>query len=204
VKAPSDRSLYEVLEIPRTASPQEVERACDRARALFGPGSLASYTLLAPEEAEALARRIEEARSVLLDPRARAAYDGRLPPEREERPRPSPTPVLARPAVEPEPRAPSAPPTPAPAPFAAPADGRWTGESLRRAREAGGLSPQQMADRTKFQRSWIEAIEEERFDRLPAPVYLRGVLLSVAAVLRLDGQAVARSYLERVSADRLP
>jgi cytoskeletal protein RodZ len=61
-----------------------------------------------------------------------------------------------------------------------------------------------MADRTKFQRSWIEAIEEERFDRLPAPVYLRGVLLSVAAVLRLDGQAVARSYLERVSADRLP
>lgn len=200
MKAPSERSLYEVLEIPRTATPQEVERACDRARALFGPGSLASYTLLAPEEADALALRIEEARKVLLDPRARAAYDGRLPPEREERPRPSPTPVMARPPVEPEPRTPF--PPPAPEPFVAPVDGRWSGESLRRARESRGLSPQQMADRTKFQRSWIEAIEAERLERLPPPVYLRGVLLSVAAVLRLDGQAVSRSYLERVSPAR--
>jgi curved DNA-binding protein CbpA len=200
VKAPSDRSLYEVLEIPRSASPLEVQRAYDRARALFGPGSLASYTLLAPEEAEALSRRIEEARSVLLDPGARAAYDGRLPPERDDRPRPSPTPVAARTPVEPEPRAPVPPPVPEP--FVPPVDGRWTGESLRRARESRGLSPQQMADRTKFQRSWIEAIEQERFERLPPPVYLRGVLLSVAAVLRLDGQAVSRSYLERVSPAR--
>ncbi|MGA8892316.1 MAG: helix-turn-helix transcriptional regulator, partial [Anaeromyxobacteraceae bacterium] len=125
-------------------------------------------------------------------------YDARLPPEREERPRPSPTPVMARPPVEPEPRPPS--PTPAPAPFAPPADGRWTGDGLRRARESRGLSLPQMAERTRFQRSWIEAIEQERFDRLPAPVYLRGVLLSMASVLRLDGQAVARSYLERVPA----
>jgi curved DNA-binding protein CbpA len=200
VKAPSDRSFYELLEIPRNASPQEVERACDRARALFGPGSLASYTLLSPDEAEALGLRIEEARSVLLDPRARAAYDGALPPERDERPRPSPTPAVARPPVEPDPHPPV--PPPAPEPFAAPADGAWTGEILRRARESRGLSPQQLAERTKFQRSWIEAIEEERLDRLPPPVYLRGVLLSVATVLRLDGQVLARSYLERVSAAR--
>ena len=198
MKASSDRSFYELLEISRSATPQEVERACDRARALFGPGSLASYTLLAPDEAEALARRIEEARVVLLDPRARAAYDARLPPEREERPRPSPTPVVPRLPVEPETRAP--PPPPAPAPFVFPADGRWTGESLRQARESRGLSVLQMAERTRFQRSWIEAIEQERFDGLPAPVYLRGVLLSVASVLRLDGQVVARSYLERVPA----
>jgi curved DNA-binding protein CbpA len=200
VKAPADRSLYELLEIPRNASPQDVERACDRARALFGPGSLASYTLLAPDEAEALAVRIEEARSVLLDPRARAAYDAGLPPERDERPRPSPTPAVARAPVEPDP-GPAAPP-PAPAPFVAPEDGAWTGGVLRQARESRGLSAQQLADRTRFQRSWIEAIEEERFDRLPPPVYLRGVLLSVAAILRLDGQAVSRSYLERVPAAR--
>jgi hypothetical protein len=35
---------------------------------------------------------------------------------------------------------------------------------------------------------------------LPASVYLRGILLSIARELRLDGQKVARSYLERVSA----
>jgi cytoskeletal protein RodZ len=105
---------------------------------------------------------------------------------------------VGRPPVEPEPRA----PIPAPEPFVAPEDGQWTGESLRRARESRGLTPQQVAERTKFQRTWIDALEQERFDRLPPLVYLRGVLLSVASVLRLDGQAVARSYMERVSAAR--
>jgi len=82
VKPVSEQTLYEVLEVPRSATPHEVRRAYERARALFGPGSLASYTLLDPEEAESLSLRIEEARSVLLDPQARTAYDQRLPEAR--------------------------------------------------------------------------------------------------------------------------
>ena len=49
-------------------------------------------------------------------------------------------------------------------------------------------------------RHHIENIEGDRFEQLPASVYLRGILLSMARELRLDGQKVSRSYLERVAA----
>jgi cytoskeletal protein RodZ len=76
----------------------------------------------------------------------------------------------------------------------------WTGEALRRVREARGLSVPQIAERTKVTRHHVENIEAERFAALPAPVYLRGILLSLARELRLDGQKVARAYLERAAA----
>jgi cytoskeletal protein RodZ len=65
-------------------------------------------------------------------------------------------------------------------------------------REARGLTVQQIADRTKITRHHIENIEADRFASLPAQVYLRGILLTIARELRLDGQKVARSYIERV------
>ncbi|HET6922136.1 MAG TPA: DnaJ domain-containing protein, partial [Anaeromyxobacteraceae bacterium] len=74
-----DQSLYEVLEIPRDAPVEEVEKAYQRAKALYGPGSLATYSLVAPEEMALLNRRIEEAHRVLIDAGARAGYDAALP-----------------------------------------------------------------------------------------------------------------------------
>jgi cytoskeletal protein RodZ len=75
----------------------------------------------------------------------------------------------------------------------------WTGEILRNVREARGISLQVIAERTKVMRHHLENIEAERFGALPAPVYLRGILLGLARELRLDGQKVARSYLERMA-----
>jgi cytoskeletal protein RodZ len=71
---------------------------------------------------------------------------------------------------------------------------------LRQIREARGISLQVISERTKVTRHHIENIEADRFEQLPAAVYLRGILLSIARELRLDGQKVARSYLERVTA----
>ncbi len=67
-------------------------------------------------------------------------------------------------------------------------------------REARGLSVPQIAERTKVTRYHVENIEAERYAALPAAVYLRGILLSLARELRLDGQKVARAYLERAQA----
>jgi cytoskeletal protein RodZ len=75
----------------------------------------------------------------------------------------------------------------------------WTGDALRQVREARGLSVQQIADRTKVTRHHIENIEGDRFASLPPQVYLRGILLALARELRLDGQKVARSYIERLA-----
>ena len=205
MKPVSDQTLYEVLEVPRSATPHEVRRAYERARALFGPGSLASYTLLDPEEAESLSHRIEEARSILLDPQARAAYDERLPEAREPAAHPAPAIDAARISAAADVRRPPASAPAVPATAVGPPDGSpWTGGLIRQAREATGLSVLDLSDRTKVQRSCIESIEAERFDQLPPAVYLRGIVLSIADALRLDGQAVARSYVERAAAARAP
>jgi curved DNA-binding protein CbpA len=214
-----EQSFYEILEIPREATPEDVERAYERARALYGPGSLVTYTLLSAGDAELLAQRIEEARSVLLDPQARASYDSRLGPANGEASRSS-TRLAAAPAAEvaaqaPESAAPVAapagPPAPGPAagvesaaPVAPPEGSAWTGPLLRQAREGRGLSVLQVSERTKVTRHHIENIEAERFEKLPATVYLRGILVCLARELRLDGQKVARSYLEWMASHRAP
>jgi hypothetical protein len=272
VKPLTEQNFYEILEVRTDAPAPEIETAYTRARELYGPGSLATYSLVAPEEAALLAARIEEARRILLDPDARARYDAGLaaaaeatetavriaatgsgavaagpqrpwvapaltprpPPPAIEPPRtPEPEPakavepfaekaqpeVAAPPTSEPapEPQPPAAPPVAAPAtPSAAPIllqkevaeparefpvpDGAvWSGEALRRVRESRGLSVREVCERTKVSRYHLENIEGERFTLLPAPVYLRGILQAVARELRLDGQKVARSYLERMA-----
>ncbi len=75
-----------------------------------------------------------------------------------------------------------------------------TGDVLKRAREARGISLDQVCDRTRISRQRLLNLEADRYDQLPAPVYLRGMLMALARELRLDGQRVARSYLEAVAA----
>jgi cytoskeletal protein RodZ len=80
-----------------------------------------------------------------------------------------------------------------------PEGARWTGEMLRRARESRSMTVAQLAERTKITRHHIENVEGDRFKSLPAAVYLRGIVMSMARELRLDGQKVARSYLEHMA-----
>lgn len=219
MKRIADQTLYEILELPRDAAPAVIEAACARALALYGPGSLATYTLMSAEEAALLGRRIAEAKETLLDPEARARYDERLaagasaaagrngssgegqePAPEVVAPAPAPTPGAPI-LLEREVRVPAGPEPDLvpPAEPVVPEGGPWTGETLRRIREARGITVRQIADRTKVTRHHIENIEDEKFGALPAPVYLRGILLSIARELRLDGQKVARSYLDRVA-----
>ena len=202
-----EQSFYELLEVSPSATPEEIERAWERARVLYGTGSLAAYTLLTPELAAALASRIDEAFEVLLDPLARAAYDARLPVEEARTARPAPEPAAAQPVPPAAAPAPLAQPDPSPSPaavephrpFVPPEGASWTGLLLRQAREARGLSVAQMSDRTKLSRLHIEAVEAENFTQLPVAAYLRGIVMCIARELRLDGQKVSRSYLERAS-----
>ncbi|MFO0581255.1 MAG: helix-turn-helix domain-containing protein [Anaeromyxobacter sp.] len=320
MKRLTDQTLYEILEVPADAAQDALREAIERARSIFGPGSLAMYSLMSADEAELMNRRIEEADKTLLDPEARARYDATIagngataqrvqpwsmPPviparaQAEEAPAladataaapPAPEPVASpepvaapppepavpevtaaspapapsapeAPAAEPPsvpPAAPERPPAPillltrpvTPHPEASPpevkpevlrrapikldrpvslanamtpvpqavtappraeepmpafaADAPWTGEMLRRVREARGIPIQIVAERTKVTRHHLENIEADRFSALPAPVYLRGILFGLARELRLDGQRVARSYLERMASALSP
>jgi hypothetical protein len=89
-----------------------------------------------------------------------------------------------------------------PRPYEVPEGVEINGDLLRQVRLAKGLSLAQLADRTRIGVKHLENVETDRYDALPAPVYLRGILMNLARELGLDGLRVSRSYLTFVEAHR--
>lgn len=68
------------------------------------------------------------------------------------------------------------------------------GEALREAREGLGLTVEQAAIDTRISARFLEALEMERFEDLPADVYVRGFIRSYAAYLQLDPTALLATF----------
>ena len=73
----------------------------------------------------------------------------------------------------------------------------WHGSFIRRIRELRRVSIEELSAVTKITKSYIQAIEEENFGRLPAAVYLRGFIIQIAKVLKLPHEKVAGGYMAR-------
>src|SRR5215218_8829976 len=71
------------------------------------------------------------------------------------------------------------------------------GSSLREARIRQGYDLAEAEVRTKIRGKYLDALEEERFDVLPAPTYVKGFLRSYADFLGLDGQLYVDEYTTR-------
>jgi cytoskeleton protein RodZ len=69
--------------------------------------------------------------------------------------------------------------------------GAW----LRRQREMREISLRDVADRTKISLRYLEAMEEDRFDALPAPVFAKGFLREYARYVGLSPDEVVNHYL---------
>ncbi len=76
----------------------------------------------------------------------------------------------------------------------------FNGDMLRQVRMARGMSLIQLAERTRIGLKHLENIEHDRYELLPASVYLRGYLMSLSRELGLDGIVVTKSYLAFVEA----
>lgn len=73
----------------------------------------------------------------------------------------------------------------------------WSGDFIRKVRQSRNVSIEELADFTKISRSYLKAIEDEDFDKLPAAVYLRGFLVQISKKLRLPSDTVAASYVAK-------
>lgn len=73
------------------------------------------------------------------------------------------------------------------------------GYRLRRAREARGLTVDEVADRLRIDKLYVTAMEQGRFDTLPSPFYARSYLRTYAHFLGLDVSAVLREYREQTA-----
>jgi hypothetical protein len=71
------------------------------------------------------------------------------------------------------------------------------GSSLREARTRQGLDFPELEELTKIRPKYLRALEDENFDILPAPTYVRGFLRTYASALGLDGQPFVDEYNSR-------
>lgn len=72
------------------------------------------------------------------------------------------------------------------------------GEKLKSAREAKGLSIEDIEKATKIQSRYLTAIEKNEFDKLPGDFYVRAFIRQYAQVVGLDGKELLSDYHEDV------
>jgi cytoskeletal protein RodZ len=71
------------------------------------------------------------------------------------------------------------------------------GSSLRQARQQRELSVADVERATRIRAKYLAALEEDLFDVLPGPAYVRGFLRTYAEELGLDGNLLVDAYNER-------
>ncbi len=172
--------LYAVLGLEPRATNEQLERAYRFCLELYAEGSLATYSLLEPSEAEVQRTRVKEAYDTLVNPEKRQAYDesrGFMPP-----PEAAVLPFFSAAARQ--------------AASSLPIE--VSGPELKKVREARGMSLRQIAAVTKIGVRVLEYIEEDRFSFLPPAVYLRGFLTEYAKLVGLDPRRVAEAYMARI------
>lgn len=216
------KNYYEILEIPTTASGKEIHHGYMRAKNAYSQDSLALYSLMSQDECNEVLNLIEEAYHILSDSNKRKDYDAARginkgvnrdeildngpnatpsQPEsnaslstdftKEDHPN-SMTKLVAKNRFSLQ--------------FDTDSDfekeieqaTEWTGEFLKKIREYKKVDINRMADMTKVSKTYIRYIEEESFDLLPAPVYVRGFVYQYAKCLKLNPELVATSYLYRL------
>jgi flagellar biosynthesis protein FlhG len=173
---------HDLLEIERGATDEEVRRAYKRCREVYAHEALCCYGLLEPHEIEKMRARIDEAFDVLLDPARRRPYELSVFPDKPEPPR--------RQSEEDDDE------PPRPAPDITP-DTEFTGALLRQVRKSQRVSLRDISQRTKISTSYLRALEEDDFGKLPAVVYTTGFVTEYARCLKLEPRQVSRTYVSR-------
>ncbi len=175
-------SHHDVLEVERGATDEDIRRAFKRLKKTYAPDSLCCYGLFDPQSMRSLQARLEEAYDMLLDPARRRPYELSVFPGE--------APVSSQPSASPEDR----PPAPALEPQT-----EYTGSLLQAVRQSRGFTLSDISQRTKIGKDYLQAIEDEAFDRLPADVYVRGFVGQVAKCLQLHSPQVVQTYMRRVA-----
>jgi flagellar biosynthesis protein FlhG len=201
-KRTEDQSLYEVLEIDPGASEEDIRRAYKRAREMYSSESMVVPGLFSPERLALVQARIEEAYESLLDPERRKSHDLKLfpdgiPARSAGTPAQGVAPAKNEPREDPTPVKIEVPPEPAIFP-----ETEFTGDLLKQLREARSIELLDISQKTKISVAHLRAIEDERWESMPAPVYLRGFLVEYARYMRLDVGQVTKTFMARASRAR--
>lgn len=209
MKRLEDMNLYELLEVAYDASPFEVHQAYKEMIQLYHNDSLASYSFFSKDEREKILGRLEEAYSTLMDEKNRSRYDQSLM-ERgvlekgtthhkdvklslmydakrfaanttlSIRDRLKPI-VSSNPLIQ-----------------EILANDVLSGNDLKKIRGELGISLEEIAEMVKVRIVYLQAIENDDFEKTPSRIFLKGFLRAYAQCMGLDADVVASRYLKRI------
>lgn len=208
----TEKNYYEVLEVAPNASADEIFKAYTAAKTAYSGDSIALYSLLSEDEAHKVLELIEEAYNILSNPTKRKKYNqargivvedetnfmaSSKPKEEKE----TQNQVMSqmnrlvakkRYGLDYEQNA----------DFEKEIEqcSEFTGEFLKKVREYKKVDISRMADMTKISKTYLQYIENEDVEKMPAIVYIRGFVYQYAKVLKLNPDLVANSYLQRIKA----
>jgi len=202
---------YEIFEISINASAFEIRQAYKEALSIYGDDSPISYSFFPQEESKEILNRIEEAFSTLIDQEKRELYNKML--VREKKIDPSsltkkrekvPTPLFSS-------------KTPGGAALSKTIMKRIkdkdlkktketilskdmiSGDDLKQLRQTVGIKIEDLFEVTRITVSILEAIENDNFGTLPAPVYLKNFLKAYAKLFEVDPKKIIDGYLKNLN-----
>lgn len=213
----SNKNYYEVLEVPTSASQEEIQKGYQQAKSAYSHDSLALYSLMSKDECDKILALVEEAYSILSDPAKRHQYNearGIKSLDQEElfqrerdrreiqrntvshKKETSMTKIVAAKKFNLEYEKNSD--------FEEQIDltVNFQGDFLKQIREYKNVDINRMAEMTKVSKTYLINIENEAFEQLPATAYVRGFVYQYAKCLKLNPEVVANSYLSRIKEAR--
>ena len=191
------QNLYELLEIYPGASEEEVRRAYKQVREYFGTDGLAVSGICTDAERDSYQQLAKQAHEILIDRTKRREYDKAMfpngfpsgPAARYDDGRERPVgrvkmPHDALPSVELR------------------DDQMVTGAFLGEIRRDRGIELVDISNRARISISYLKAIEDERFDDLPPPVYVRGFVIEYARYLKIDADRAVSDFMASMESHR--
>lgn len=191
MKKIEDLNYYELLNVSEDATLSDIHRAYLLIASAYSKDSLAAYNILSENERIDMLGRIETAYTTLSDKKKRLLYDKEV--LKIEADRNTSAPILFADDIKDK------------------DDIKFRkeneksilkltdlsvfgGAQLKNIREMKGITLDEISKKTRIRSSYLKAIEEEDFDRLPEEVYIRGFLRSYAGYIGLDPEMVSKNY----------
>ena len=77
------------------------------------------------------------------------------------------------------------------------------GKVLANARKSEGISFSKASNVTKLKVAYLEALEQDKFDVLPAPIYAKNFIKIYGNFLGLDGEELSRDFGKKIEAPQV-
>jgi DnaJ-class molecular chaperone len=211
MKRITEQNYYELLDISPQASTQEVRWAYDQAMSIYCADSLPTYSLLPEEERGLILSRLVDAYKTLTNGQLRADYNQELLESGELLPEELGLSSLEKSdtingklrEIKVESLLSGDGTTESPVRTAEDSfdlidiDSAVSGKDIQALRIAREISIEDIHKKTNIPKKTLEDIEEERFEELPALVYLKGFLKAYARILNVNESQMMNGYVKR-------